>query len=745
MPSSHLLNIPKNINQLSIILPKKQKNLCKPVAIWRLVDSPISEVVVENLNQYLIFVLNGLLSCPIMLSELRGEEFPIPVVFSSFSVEDDPMICVTLSCHNKQHIINILDNQHQHMVLNNFCDHTLIISKNPNCETFSKHWKWIYRIQKNQNSTLSLKGLSNKQFSILYLNKLMGNSKTDLSQLKCLGSIIIKNEECHYLKKISNQNIDVIINKVLFTWNITIKPIIQISKSNHFLSLNSEEKGCLNKEQNSLNDHDVWKNINCYISEISISLFADEIYSNSFLAIKVKDILIYLNSLKDCQNKEYEFILSFGHLQIDNQRYSSSNYKFPSILKTKHNNFQKLVNETTDISNNTSKKFSDVRNTESKFVISSILAKKNNKSIVILDLEISLPKLYVYFEYEFYVLILNHLFMFEKLKFDINDPKVISDDHLPLIQKTYNRNIYQQFMLRKLLLKPFVLNLSISWKNVCHISFDYLQLNFQEFIKINVQMSRKQLFKCLIIHYYTTLIQNVGQVLGLIDLVGAPRNLSCIIRDGISQFIDSSKQGIGQGVAYSIYGIIKDTTIFIIKLADGLYMSVLKFVFSWSKTFIGFQTSQLFDLKLQKSIIQNGVMEKKFYESNLWCNLLLNLNSDDKVLVIAKLKDVIFEKKFQNMVMILTKQFLYFLNEQLECIEKSAMSGVIFLNSDYDLKDIFLNNEASICILKEAKRSNTLDLDEIIDDNIIVFTDTITFNIFEGVIKSYIFKTNNLE
>lgn len=122
------------------------------MALWTLIES--NTIIVEELNQYLIFASDGHLSCPIKLTDLKNEQMPVPVVFSDLN----QLICITLKEYENQYIITISNQWHPQLVFYNYYSTTLIISENSKYTQpvqFMADWNWSYTIAPNNISYLS--------------------------------------------------------------------------------------------------------------------------------------------------------------------------------------------------------------------------------------------------------------------------------------------------------------------------------------------------------------------------------------------------------------------------------------------------------------------------------------------------------------------------------------------------------------------------------------------------------------
>lgn len=140
------------------------------MTLWRLIGR--ETVSNEELVQYLILIANDNISCPIKLTELKNEDHPLPVLFSSCDV--NPLICVTLQELDNQYFFAVYNQPYPQFILYNYCPVSLTIaltkkskSKSKSLESipFSIDWNWTYRITPGTNAYLSFPySVSSKQF-----------------------------------------------------------------------------------------------------------------------------------------------------------------------------------------------------------------------------------------------------------------------------------------------------------------------------------------------------------------------------------------------------------------------------------------------------------------------------------------------------------------------------------------------------------------------------------------------------
>lgn len=130
------------------------------MALWKLIGK--ENIANEELVQYFILVSNGNISCPIKLSELKNEEHPLPVLFSS--CDFNPLICVTLQELDNQYFFTVYNQPYPQFILYNNCPMplTLAIAKKSKSKSkskepipFSLDWNWTYRISSGKNAYLS--------------------------------------------------------------------------------------------------------------------------------------------------------------------------------------------------------------------------------------------------------------------------------------------------------------------------------------------------------------------------------------------------------------------------------------------------------------------------------------------------------------------------------------------------------------------------------------------------------------
>lgn len=140
------------------------------MTLWKLIGR--ETVSNDELVQYLIVISNENISCPIRLTELKKEERPLPVLFSS--CDENPLICVTLQELDNQYFFTVYNQPYPQFVIYNYCPVSLTIalakkskskSKSKEPIPFSINWNWTYKITSGYNSYLSFPySVSSKEF-----------------------------------------------------------------------------------------------------------------------------------------------------------------------------------------------------------------------------------------------------------------------------------------------------------------------------------------------------------------------------------------------------------------------------------------------------------------------------------------------------------------------------------------------------------------------------------------------------
>ncbi|XP_050421767.1 uncharacterized protein LOC126834112 [Adelges cooleyi] len=247
------------------------------------------------------------------------------------------------------------------------------------------------------------------------------------------------------------------------------------------------------------------------------------------------------------------------------------------------------------------------------------MTETRTKCLELLDVEVSIATLIVCIEDSFCHSLMEHIKRFRLFPFDhLAQDDIVPEMFLPLHFRAYPQAAHNQLTFRNLTIKPFTLELSLRWKAMCHLCFNRLQLGFLQFKKLNMKASQKQLISCMLIHYYTTLIKNVGQVLSSVELFGAPRNLANTIEEGLYDFLNFTAKGINRGYLGLFYGIAEGSKSLITKVTCGLLLSIFGFTSSWSQMFNGFKSFRSISIVIAKCLEAIAILSKLCLRSIQW-------------------------------------------------------------------------------------------------------------------------------
>ncbi|XP_050539664.1 intermembrane lipid transfer protein VPS13B isoform X2 [Daktulosphaira vitifoliae] len=605
-----LLNLPESMDTNIISLPKNYCDLGKPLTLWAKIDSQI--VNNEDLVQYIILIFNGNFSCPIKISEIMNEKYPMPVLFSSCDL--NPLICVTLQKQDSQYFITIYNQPYPQIIFYNYCHNSLkfaVAKKNKNKikepVLFSEDWNWTFTVSSGKKGHLSFPySMENKQLPKILIGinrKSFIGWFSKLELLVCDSRLITVPGE--------KNDIKITIKKKGLTLHVVLKPAAQFEfsanevrlrlanyKNYRDLTSNDEllDYSCYNNDttllsftQNepSINPNIIWPSIKCYIHTFIFTLLIDDFGFNSkpITAVTLDNIAITLNEVNDLSKKEIDLTISILNVQIDNHTFLDGHYDFPVIL-VKQKNCSEEIYINTNFDKPLSQLIEDVRALDSNIYINLILVKANSLALDLLDLEVHFCTLEAFIEDRFCYSLLEILKNFRSTP----SPKQkisLLEGFIPLhiMLLAYSHEFRNPLVFRNFTIKPFKILLSLHTSTTFYVALDRSPLEFAEFSKSNLITSSYQLGRSLSLHYFLNAIYGTGWALGSLEFWGSPGGLARSVGTGLYDFVSLSAQGITEGPKEFFVGVLSGSGSLVKHITTGALTSVTKFASSWSRTF----------------------------------------------------------------------------------------------------------------------------------------------------------------
>lgn len=159
------------------------------------------------------------------------------------------------------------------------------------------------------------------------------------------------------------------------------------------------------------------------------------------------------------------------------------------------------------------------------------------------------------------------------------------DGFIPINTSSYAQTFLNRIFLRSLKIMSFQLILNFRWSAKCFVSFNNLLFRFIEFEKHYVNATLRQLSETISMHYYNYLIENINNVMGSFDLLGAPNNFIHMTKKGLRDFNSMASEGFSQGPKGFLFCLSKGVFSLIKHLSLGVLLTVSSCANSWSRTF----------------------------------------------------------------------------------------------------------------------------------------------------------------
>lgn len=614
IPSSGVLDIPENAEEISVDLPKNLNDLGKPLVMWTLIGK---ESANEDLEQYLILTSNGNISCPIKLTDIVKEERPLPVLFSS--CDSNPLICVTLQELDNQYFFTIYNQPYPQFILYNYCpvSLTLALSKKSKSKSkskepmpFSNDWNWTYRISSGKNAYISFPySVSCKQIPRV----LIGVDKKPFKGW--FASIELSVCESRLVPVPGQMNdIKVLITKRAFTLDVIFKPAAQFEFSANEVRLrlakSDQFKGTLSSNNEVLNNvrlenvrtptsalqnicsssvNKLWPSIKCHIHTFILILFIDDIGFNSkaVASMTLDNIAATLDGNPDSSKEgEMNLVMSINNIQIDNNAFIDGHYDFPVILVKQKRNFEEVYCDTSFLKP-LSNVINDLRQLDSAIIIKLTLDKSYYSTPVILDLEITLFTFEAFIEDRYCYYMLEILKSFKSTMSSTVEHNLVMDEFIPLhyLVLAHSQEFRNPLVFRTFTIKPFKVMISLHTSTTFYVALDRSPLDFTEFSKTDLIASYYQLGRSLSLHYFLNAIYGTGWALGSLEFWGSPGGLARSVGTGLYDFVTLSAQGMTEGPKEFFVGVLSGSASLVKHVTTGALSSVTKFASSWSRTF----------------------------------------------------------------------------------------------------------------------------------------------------------------
>ncbi|XP_052603571.1 intermembrane lipid transfer protein VPS13B isoform X3 [Peromyscus californicus insignis] len=264
----------------------------------------------------------------------------------------------------------------------------------------------------------------------------------------------------------------------------------------------------------------------------------------------------------------------FGDLQLDNQLYNKSNFHFAVLVcqgeKTApapYSRGQSLLLPTRDLERYKENCFIKLRLTGSEgtdflFDVSEF------------SFELKPARLYVEDTFVYYIKTLFDTYLPHSTVAGRHAQLSAGRQVLPLQVRQHARALVNPVKLRKLVIQPVSLLVSIHASLKLYIASDHTPLSFSVFERGPVFTTARQLVHALAMHYAAGALFRAGWVVGSLEILGSPASLVRSIGNGISDFFRLPYEGLTRGPGAFVSGVSRGTTSFVKHISKGTLTSI---------------------------------------------------------------------------------------------------------------------------------------------------------------------------
>ncbi|XP_077023437.1 intermembrane lipid transfer protein VPS13B isoform X5 [Tamandua tetradactyla] len=263
-----------------------------------------------------------------------------------------------------------------------------------------------------------------------------------------------------------------------------------------------------------------------------------------------------------------------GDLQLDNQLYNKSSFHFAVLVcqgeKTEPTQCSRMHNLLVS-----SKELEEYKE---KCFIKLCITLTDSKGFIFdineFSFELKPARLYVEDTFVYYI----------KTLFDTYLPPsklgghsmILSGDEqvLPLQVRQHARALVNPVKLRKLVIQPVNLLVSIHASLKLYIASDHTPLSFSVFERGPIFTTARQLIHALAMHYAAGALFRAGWVVGSLEILGSPASLVRSIGNGVADFFRLPYEGLTRGPGAFVSGVSRGTTSFVKHISKGTLTSI---------------------------------------------------------------------------------------------------------------------------------------------------------------------------
>ncbi|XP_027964372.1 vacuolar protein sorting-associated protein 13B isoform X5 [Eumetopias jubatus] len=264
-----------------------------------------------------------------------------------------------------------------------------------------------------------------------------------------------------------------------------------------------------------------------------------------------------------------------GDLQVDNQLYNKSNFHFAVLVcqgeKTEPGQCSKM--QSLLVSGR------DLEEYKENCFIKLCLTLTEGRSSFFEDInelrfELKPARLYVEDTFVYYIKTLFETYLPDGCLAAHPARAAGGPQGLPVQVSQHARALVHPVKLRKLVIQPVSLLVSIHASLKLYIASDHTPLSFSVFERGPIFTTARQLVHALAMHYAAGALFRAGWVVGSLEILGSPASLVRSIGNGIADFFRLPYEGLTRGPGAFVSGVSRGTTSFVKHISKGTLTSI---------------------------------------------------------------------------------------------------------------------------------------------------------------------------
>ncbi|XP_004697754.1 vacuolar protein sorting-associated protein 13B [Echinops telfairi] len=354
-----------------------------------------------------------------------------------------------------------------------------------------------------------------------------------------------------------------------------------------FITLAPEEKaGPLVTKPNSMLEMAV--RFQMFVTQLSLAVLDDLTHphtSSELLRLTLDHVFLHLAPVAGHLPVEetpaaifqpYCMEVCCGDLQLDNQLYNKSNFHFAVLVcqgeKTEPSGCTKMQSLLVSRA--------DVEEYKRSCFITLCVTLSQGKSCLCemneFSFELKPARLYVEDTFVYYVKTLFDTYLPYTDSQRAGRPGPLAGDTqlLPLQVRQHAQALVNPVRLRRLVIEPVSLLVSIHASLKLYIASDHTPLSFSVFERGPIFTTGRQLIHALAMHYAAGALFRAGWVVGSLEILGSPASLVRSIGNGIADFFRLPYEGLTRGPGAFVSGVSRGTTSFVKHISKGTLTSI---------------------------------------------------------------------------------------------------------------------------------------------------------------------------